>query len=106
MKRILREDHVKLLLHALSVLFLGLCILFSGGIYESMEVLFSRGDGDYNRGTVYELRATLNKFTGEIRVSRVVCDLTDGGGTKQHPDFFDISDSGSDFCKAYDITFD
>ena len=107
MKRILREDHVKLLLHALSVLFLGLCILFSGGIYESMGVLFSKGGGDYKRGRVYELRASLNKFTGEIRINRVVCDITDGGlGSKEHREFSDLSDSGRDFCKAFDSTYD
>jgi len=106
MKRILREDHVKLLLHALSVLFLGLCILFSGGIYESMGVLFSKG-GDYKRGRVYELRASLNKFTGEIRINRVVCDITAGGlGSKEHSGLFDLSDSGRDFCKAFDSTYD
>lgn len=98
MKRILREDHVKLLLNVLTVLFLGLCILFSGGVYESMGRVFPQGSEHNGRAVAIE--ATLNKFTGEIRINKVVCDAQ----RERIPELISLS-SKWDFCKAYDITY-
>jgi hypothetical protein len=99
MKRILREDHAKLLLHVLTVLFLGLCILFSGGIYESMGKVFGKGSGE--DGVAVEIKATLNKFTGEIRINRVVCRISKSNLQQ----LASLSDDVH-FCKAFDSTYD
>jgi len=99
MKRILREDHVKLLLNALTVLFLGLCILFSGGIYESMGTVFGKGTG--KDGVAVEVKATLNKFTGEIRINRIVCRVS-----KFNLQQLSTLSDDVHFCKAFDSTYD
>ena len=99
MKRILREDHVKLLLHVLTVLFLGLCILFSGGIYEPMGKVLTQGSVTHLGRTV-SIESTLNKFTGEIRSNKIVCD-TQREKITQLVAFTDLYN----FCKAYDITY-
>ena len=71
MKRILREDHVKLLLHALSVLFLGLCILFSGGRYESLGVIENISSGRI------QYVAKIDKFTGTTLITKIECTYAD-----------------------------
>jgi len=74
MKQILREDHVKLLLHALSVLFLGLCILFSGGRYESLVVIESLASS--SRGSAIRYVAKIDKFTGTTLITKIECSYT------------------------------
>jgi hypothetical protein len=57
----------------IAVLFLGMCILFSGGRYQSLGVLDHSSEHIWFGGTLTQYVAKIDVFSGETIISEVKC---------------------------------
>jgi hypothetical protein len=65
--RIIDENAISILC-IIGVLFIGFCILFSGGRYESLGVIKALGSGHS-----IQYVATIDKFTGTTLITKIEC---------------------------------